>query len=135
MPDVSALDQPPAWGYRILVAWRDTPEAARALHDALPILRRAHAVRIFSCGAGDGALSALDQVAGHLVRHGVRVAGPSFRDDTIDAGAAILNEAGLFGADLVVMGGYGHSRWREMIFGGATEAILRHSKLPVIFAH
>ena len=126
---------PRPWGQRVLVAWKDTPEAARALHDALPILKRAHAVRIFSAGEGSQVASALSRVGEHLVRHGVAVDGSSFAGDRSDAGAAILDEAGLFGADLVVMGGYSHPRWQEMIFGGATETIVRHSKLPVIFAH
>jgi nucleotide-binding universal stress UspA family protein len=127
--------KPRPWGKRVLVAWKDTPEAARALHDALPILKRAQAVRIFGCGGEKNAVSALDLISAHLARHGVPVEGPSLLEDTTDVGAAILNEAGLFGADLIVMGAYGHSRLREMIFGGATETIVRHAKLPVFFAH
>lgn len=131
-------NEPREWGKRILIAWKGTREAARAVHDALPLLQRAEAIRIFQSGEGtelDGEGPAgLSRLAGHLTQHGVRV--EAFRvGPTAEAGRAILNEAGDWSADLIVMGGYGHSAFRERALGGATRSAIRSSKLPVLLSH
>jgi len=131
-------NEPREWGKRILIAWKGTREAARAVHDALPLLQRASSVRIFQSGEGaelDGEGPAgLSRLAGHLAQHGVRI--EAFRvGPAAEAGSAILNEANDWSADLIVMGGYGHSAFRERALGGATRSAIRSSKLPVLLSH
>lgn len=120
-------------GRRILVAWNGSREAARAVSDALALLKTAEAVQVF--GLGEGAQDATQALAANLARHGVRAA--SYGRDGADAGAgeAILRQAADFGADLVVMGLYGRSRLREMVLGGASRTLLRESGAPLLVAH
>jgi nucleotide-binding universal stress UspA family protein len=125
------------FGKRILIAYKAKREAARALHDALPILRQAEAVRLVvidprSEFEGEGAL-ALSRLASHLSRHGVPIEAPwSVGGPPQDV---LINELRAFAADLLVMGGYGHSRLRERILGGVTEGMLRACPTPILLAH
>lgn len=126
------------FGKRMLIAWKGVRESARAVHDALPLLQRAEAVRIFLSGKGselDGeGPEGLSRVAERLTQHGVRV--EAFRVGSIsEAGRAILTEAEEWSADLIVMGGYGHSVFRERALGGATRAAIRSSPIPVLLSH
>jgi nucleotide-binding universal stress UspA family protein len=126
-----------AFGKRILVAYKGTREAARALHDALPILRRAETVRLVVAGPqsefeGEGPL-ALSRLASHLARHGVAIEEPRSVDGPPQD--ALMSELHAFEADLLVMGGYGHSRLRERVFGGVTEMMLRACPAPILLAH
>jgi nucleotide-binding universal stress UspA family protein len=131
---------PRTFGRRVLAAWRGGREAARAVHDALPLLVAADSVCIFHAGEGeerkgDGPL-ALSRLTSHLVRHRVRVEEPKHDAKAgPDIGEAILRQAVAFDADLIVMGGYGHSRLREIVLGGATRTIVRSSPLPVLLSH
>lgn len=124
-------------GSRILVGWKPSREAARALHDALPILRIAESVRLYfgsdaSIGS-DEYTTRIAAVAEHLRRHGVRLADADQKSSP--RGVGILEAAKIWGADLVVMGAYGHSRLQERVFGGATEDAIRNSRLPIFFSH
>ncbi|NOZ31621.1 MAG: universal stress protein [Alphaproteobacteria bacterium] len=122
----------------VLVGWRNTREAARAVAEALPFLRRAKSVTVAM--VADGASLEADRsepgadIARHLGRHGVNVELKHLTGWS-RASEALLNEAERVGAGLIVIGGYGHSRFREWILGGATRDILRGSKLPVLAAH
>ncbi|HJQ60091.1 MAG TPA: universal stress protein [Vineibacter sp.] len=122
-------------GRRILLAWNGSRESARATHDALPLLRRAGAVRIFAGDTvSDGGASPEDAAA-HLAAHGAKV---DLRRGTlgdVDAGRAILDAATEWGADLIVMGAYGHSRLREWVFGGATRTVLRSMTVPTLLSY
>ncbi len=123
---------------RIMVAWSPTREAARAVHDALPLLRTAAEVRIVVVD-DERTKVELDQpgadIALHLARHGVRAyahyvpAGPN------GVTATLLDEARYGGAELIVLGGYGHSRLSEWMLGGVSRDILEKSKLPMLFSH
>ena len=125
-------------GRRVLVAWSRTREAARALNDALPVLQRADNVMVLSInperGAAAGELPGAD-IARHLARHGVKAEASYTVAEDIDVGNALLSRAADLGADLIVMGCYGHSRMRELILGGATREILRHMTVPVLMSH
>jgi nucleotide-binding universal stress UspA family protein len=127
--------EPRSLGKRILVAWKGVREAARATHDALPLMMRADQVRVFAAGAEPASSSILSRLMSHLARHGVPMDTPTqpATGDAIED--VILREAKRFDADLIVMGGYGHSRTGEMLFGGATRAILRASPVPVLLSH
>ena len=136
VPYVGARALPPE---RILVAWDGSREAARAVHDALPLLRQAEEVVILIVDAGKlGPRFGPQPGAGilaHLGRHEVAV-----RVKAVESGDAaivglILMQAAAEKADLLVMGGYGHSRLREMILGGVTRHMLERMSLPVLFAH
>ncbi len=123
-------------GRHVLVAWNGSREAARALADALPILKRAQFVTVLSADPAQSArrLPGAD-IALHLARHGVKVATSTTYAGDIGIGDALLNRATDLGADLLVMGGYGHSRTREAIFGGATRHVLDHMTVPVFMSH
>jgi len=125
-------------GRNVLIAWNGGREAARAITDALPILKRADNVTLVNVNAqNEGKLSNFDMTI-FLERHGVKVGTTKAinvekRDITI--GGAVLDEAARFEADLIVMGAYGHSRFREYLLGGVTNHLLKHSTLPVFMAH
>jgi nucleotide-binding universal stress UspA family protein len=125
-------------GKRVLVAWSRTRESARALNDALPILERASEVTVLSINPRRGEdandLPGAD-IALHLARHGVTAEASSSDADDIDVGNALLSRAADLGADLIVMGCYGHSRMRELILGGVTREVLRHMTVPVLMSH
>jgi nucleotide-binding universal stress UspA family protein len=126
----------PTVGERVLVAWNRTREAARAVHDALPILRKAKAVRIMEINPdrGDTHVAGAD-IALHLARHGVKAEAGSTSAEDIKAGDVLLSRAADLGADLIVMGAYGHSRLREYTFSGMTLHLLRHMTVPVLMSH
>ena len=124
-----------ALGRRVLVAWRGTRESARALHDALPLLVRAEHVILFTAGDGtEGDVGAADALR-HLIDHRVKAELRQTTLGDLDAGTAILNAVSDNAADLLVMGAYGHSRLRELVFGGATRTVLRSMTAPTLISH
>lgn len=117
----------------LVVAWDGSREAARAVAEAMPFLRRASQVMIVTVLQGDDDETGGD-IARHLSRHGISAV-ISRVDAGIDgAGGALLTEVQRVGANLLVMGGYGHSRLREWILGGVTRHVLTHSHVPVLMA-
>ena len=136
IPYIGAKALPPR---RVLVAWDGSREASRAVHDALPLLRLAAEVVILIVDAGKlGPRFGPQPGAGilaHLGRHGVAA-----RVKAVESGGAAIAELILVQADaektdLLIMGGYGHSRLREMILGGVTRHMLERMSVPVLFAH
>lgn len=124
---------PATIGKRIAVAWNGSPQSARAISGALPFLKRADQVVIIVGGGEDSHVPASGLVQ-YLERHGVRATVEGFEVGH-GVGKAILEQAGRLGVDLLVMGGYGHSRLREMILGGATREVLAGAAVPVLMAH
>jgi len=125
-------------GSRPLIAWNGSMEAARAITAAIPLLKRANKVTValFDAQVGDnghGEEPGAD-IALYLARHGVKVEVQRNRSP-IDAGKAILSLATDLNADLLVMGAYGHSRFREVMLGGATRTVLATMTLPVLMVH
>ncbi|MDN5869655.1 MAG: universal stress protein [Nitrococcus sp.] len=125
-------------GRRVLVAWNASREATRAVHDALPLLRSAQEVRVLGLtdkGGGQAGESPDAGIIAHLTRHGVPAHAEQGVLENHRVGDAILSSAADFGADLLVMGIYGHARMREVILGGASRRILLGMTLPVLVAH
>jgi nucleotide-binding universal stress UspA family protein len=127
-------------GANALIGWTPTRESARAVHDALPILAPLAKVTVLTVetsrpGRDDDELPAAD-VAEHLARHRLNVsAARTIVPDGLSPADVLLDYASDIGADLLVVGGYGPSRTREMIMGGVTRDLLRHMTLPVLMSH
>ncbi len=127
------------FGDQVMVAWNASREAARSVRDAMPLLEQSKSVDVVTCrpksGPGEhGELPGAD-IALHLTRHGIEVDVQRLGGAEIDVGNALLSHAADRGSDLLVMGGYGHSRLREFVLGGATRTILRSMTVPVLMAH
>ena len=126
-------------GQQVMVAWDSGRESARAVADALPILKLAAKVHVI---VFNGRKDAPDghgphpgtEMALYLSRHGVNVEA-SEEETSIDIGSALLSRMSDYGSDMLVMGGYGHSRFRETILGGITRTILEHMTVPVLMSH
>jgi nucleotide-binding universal stress UspA family protein len=126
-------------GERVIVAWNGSREATRAVHDALPLLRAAKSVSVFSIAAqaGESPESRWPgaDIAAHLSRHGVPVTTQHTIADPVSVADALLNSASDDGADLIVMGAYGRSQLRELVLGGVTRDVLRMMTVPVLLSH
>ena len=121
---------------RVMVCWDGSRNAARAIADAMPFLTRAKAVELVivteprKIGETTGT-----HMAEHLVRHGVPVNVKSISRGDIDVQSALLSHAADNGTDFIVMGGYGHSRLREFIWGGVTRNMLSAMTVPCLMSH
>jgi len=127
-------------GRRVMVAWNGSREAVRAVDAALPLLARAEQVDVVAVDPRAQARDAHGAIPGadlstHLARHGVRVQAQAMDSAGRGVAETLLARAAADGADLLVMGAYGHARWRELVLGGATAHVLRHARLPVLMAH
>jgi len=127
------------FGKTALVAWDGSHGAARAVSDALPLLRRAQAVHVVlfdTLAATSGTIdqSPLQGVVQWLGRHGIR-AGGHVRHATADIGNALLSHAADVGADLLVMGCWGRGRLAERLLGGATRTVMESMTVPVLMSH
>lgn len=126
-------------GDRVLVAWNASRESTRAVNDALPLLRGAKAVTVLAVNPkhgieGHGDVPAAD-ICLHLARHGVKAEAAHTIAKDISEGDALLSYAADLGVDLIVCGGYGHSRAREMVFGGVTRTLLQEMTVPMLLSH
>lgn len=124
----------------VVIAWQPTREATRALHDALPLLTGATSVDVVTVDAVVGEMRHGEDpgvdIAGHLARHDLKVnviSLPRRGNETV--ATALLRHAAESGAQLLVAGGYGHSRLREWMLGGTTRELLQAIHLPVLFSH
>lgn len=125
-------------GDRVLVAWDGSMEATRAVTAAIPLLRHASNVTVAVFNPtmqpeAHGQEAGAD-IALYLARHGIKI-DVLQRQTSLDAGNALLSLADDQRADLLVMGGYGHSRFREVLLGGVTLTVLQSMTLPVLMAH
>lgn len=125
----------PVIGSHVLVAWNGSREAARAVHDAMPLLEKAKQVTVFGINPEASRGTPGADLARHLARHGVRVETAYTVADDIGAGDALLSVAADRSIDLLVMGAYGHSRLREVVFGGVTETVLASMTVPVLLSN
>ena len=120
---------------RVLVAWRDDPAAARALRGVRDALEKAEKVYLLSVGRSEQTDKVgVDDVAAYLGRHGVETEPLSDEHDGYVADS-LLQQAEDLQVDLMVMGAYSHTRWRELLLGGITSSVLRHQNVPLLLSH
>ncbi|WP_159015249.1 universal stress protein [Cognatiluteimonas profundi] len=134
---VPASDTPHALG-RVLVAWKPSREAARALHDAMPLLQAAARVDVLivdrkGSAPADGDSDAM--LIEHLRRRAIEATLVHQPCTGASTGETIAAYAAQMHADLIVSGGYGRSRALEQVFGGVTRFLLEHATIPVLFSH
>lgn len=122
----------------VMVAWDGRRQASRAANEAMPILEKAEDVSVVIVGSdapsAHGGEPGAD-LALHLARHDLDVGVKRVGDAGIDVGNALLSHAADSEASMLVMGGYGHSRFRQFVFGGTTNSILSSMTIPVLMAH
>jgi nucleotide-binding universal stress UspA family protein len=124
----------PAHFARIVIAWKPTSQAARAVAAAMPLLARAKEIIVLTVEEPDAAHREADRLVRNLAWHGIAATTAPLQPGPEGAGATLLAGA-RDRADLLVMGGYGHSRLREWVFGGVTQLVLADAPLPVLIAH
>jgi len=122
---------------RVMVCWDGSRAAARAVADAMPFLQKAKQVEIVIISDKE---SKKDEIPGadlgqHLARHGLKVDVKRIISPDVDVPSTILSHAADSSADMIVMGGYGHSRLREFVLGGATRGLLESMTVPVLMSH
>lgn len=136
VPEGTAARLPPRY---VTVAWTDTAEATRALHDAMPLLEEAETVDIVivdaTAGDHDPVLTSADSIMAHLRAHGVHTHLITCASRGSSVGHALLRHATRRHAHLLVAGGYGHGRLREWALGGTTRELFMESSIPVFFSH
>ena len=130
----------PVVGDRVLLCWDGSREAARALADAAPLLRGASQVVVLTMDEGASTRNVesipFEDLAAYCVAHGIPAPDHVRRDiKGVGVGSTILNAAADYSADLIVMGAYGHSKFREWAMGGATASILKSMTVPIMFSH
>jgi nucleotide-binding universal stress UspA family protein len=128
----------PEIGRNVVIAWKPGRESARAVFDALPLLKGASSVKILEVKERADAESSLapdTSIAAALARYGIKPTIRSTIAADIGVGDEILSRLADESADLLVMGAYGHSRFREVLFGGVTRHIARHMTVPTLFSH
>jgi nucleotide-binding universal stress UspA family protein len=122
-------------GRRILVAWNGKRESSRAVHDAIPFLEKSEAVGIVSLDEPRDVDLPGVELAEHIARHGISVETEIRQPVKGNTADQLLNIAREYAADMLVMGAYGHSRYREIVLGGTTRDILVHAHIPVLMTH
>lgn len=123
---------------RVLVAWDGSRESTRAIFDAMPLLKNADEVEIFSVDPHDVSTPDAELtsagIAEALARHGLPVVTNTQDPENLSVSAVIENRCSDFAADLLVMGAYSHARIRERLFGGVTHILLQSMTVPVLMS-
>ena len=135
-PIVIAPEAAPHGFGTVAVGWKETPEAARAVAAALPLLRQA--AQVFLLGIAEkraASRDAFEDLARQLAWHGIDVHIHLASETSLPAGLQLLQAAGDLKADLLVLGGFGHARSRELVFGGVTQAMINYAALPIFLVH
>jgi nucleotide-binding universal stress UspA family protein len=122
---------------RVLVCWDGSRAAARAIGDAMPLLARSKSIDVVTITRNEEPRDELPgvDIAQHLARHKLKVDFKRIVAKDQDVASIILSTAADLGSDMIVMGGYGHSRLREFVLGGATRGILAAMTIPVLMSH
>ena len=122
---------------RVMVCWDGGRAATRAIADSMPLLKKAGQVDIVMVASkreDNKEIPGID-LGQHLARHGLKVEVKRLTSPDIDINSTLLSYAADSNADLIVMGGYGHSRLRDFVLGGATQGVLDEPKMPVLISH
>jgi nucleotide-binding universal stress UspA family protein len=122
---------------RTLVCWDGSQAAARAIGDAMPFLVRTKSITVLTVMKSETVGNELPgaDIAHHLARHNLKVDFKRIVANDQDIGNTILSAVADLDSDMIVMGGYGHSRLREFVLGGATRAVLNAMTVPVLMSH
>jgi nucleotide-binding universal stress UspA family protein len=122
---------------RIMVCWDGSRPAARAIADAMPLLKRAGYIEVVSVTSERGKHDEIEgaDIGHHLARHGLKVDVTRITRGELDVEDVLLSHAADSDADFMVMGGYGHSRLREFVLGGVTRNMLRTMTVPTLMSH
>lgn len=122
---------------RVMISWDGSRPATRAIADSMPLLKRAEHVEVVIVGNERGKQDEVEgaDIGRHLARHGLNIGVQRISHDKIDIADALLSHAADSNADLIVMGGYGHSRVREFVLGGVTQSTLHSMTAPVLMSH
>ena len=118
-----------------IVGWNGSAQAARAITRAIPFLARAASVAVLTAEDGAEGGSKAEDVVERLAWHGIAASAGALDPDRGSVGEALLAEAERAGASLLVIGGYGHSRMRELVLGGVTHDVLDSAQVPILMAH
>jgi nucleotide-binding universal stress UspA family protein len=126
-------------GENILLGWSGTRESTRAAHDALPFIKDSKSTQIFWVGKQDDRTHYVEQTAREMAvgldRHGAKVSVVHKEPSSISIGDELLNEASDSGTDMIVTGGFGHSRMYDFVLGATTNHILKCMTVPVLLSH
>lgn len=122
-------------GKRVIIAWDGSRPSARALNDGMPLLSQADAIEIVVIDSDDDDHHYASEARMHLQRHDITADIKTLQSDDLSVEDALLSYASDYGAGLLIMGAYGHSRLKEMILGGTTKGVLRQMTLPVLMSH
>ena len=121
---------------RVVIAWKDTREARRAIQDALPLLHEAETVIVLSISeGGEDNGTQVNDVIRYLQRHRIKATPRAVIRDKESAAEELIQFAKAENSDLIVAGAYGHSRLGEWIFGGVTRSLLKNSPACCLFSH
>ncbi len=136
LPDLKKVFEPPS---TVIIAWNESHEAARAVHDAIPVLRLANSVQIVSVSKNDKDekqnMLRCEQLQSHLSHHGISAEAFAPDRSPQGVGATIYESALEYSAELIVMGAYGHSRFKEIILGGTTKYLIQNTTLPLFISN
>ena len=125
----------PIVGKNVLIAWDGGRRSTRSVNDALPLLKGAERVKVLAINPKGHLAIETNAICRHLDRHGIGAVGEELEAKTVDIGHAIRTKAADMDADLIVMGAYGHTRWRELVLGGVTRHMLSNMTIPVLMSH
>lgn len=130
----------PVIGQNVLIAWKESREAARGVNDALPFLKHARNVYVMSASSAGSDVTAEEDlsdlgIAAFLARHDIEAKIRHEVADDIDVGNLILSRAADLSVDLIVMGGYTRTRLSETVLGGVTRLMLQAMTVPVLLSH
>jgi len=131
----SAAAPPVAISDKIVIAWKPTPQAARAVALAMPFLARAKEIIVMTVEEEEGRRDDADRLVRSLAWHGFSATAQRLTPGSHGAAEALLTAAASVKAGLLILGGYGHSRLREWVFGGFTQRVLTDAPLAVLVAH
>ncbi len=132
---VAPAEAPRTLGANVVIAWNGSAQASRAVAAAMPFLEAADKVTVLTAEEDGQFIANAADLTGYLAWHGITASSGAVNTGSTPIGEAILGEANRAGADLLVMGGYGHSRVREVVLGGVTYHVLEHAGVPVLMAH
>ncbi|MBT4220459.1 MAG: universal stress protein [Rhodospirillaceae bacterium] len=127
----------PDIGDRVIVSWDASRQATRSVNDAMAILEASQKVDVLSINpaGNDHGDNAGADIALQLARHGVNAEAKQITSPDVDAADMLLSRAADSSADMIVMGAYGHARWREIALGGFTRHMLAHMTVPVLMSN